>query len=122
KLAARNGPVALYGMRAVVRYVTQVVDEVRGARSRTVGKERSRRFHPLRRLPELRREQKAGEEQQVLRPLPWTQSDEGGTRRSAARLQLDDRSRLRVHTRSSGGKAAASALLSGSVEPTPLLM
>src|SRR5947209_8207065 len=101
-------------MRAVVRYVAQVVDEVRGARSGAVRNERRCRFHPFRRLPELRREQEAGEEQEVLRPLPWTQSDEGRARRSAAWVQLDDGSRLRVHTRSSGGKAATSALLSGS--------
>ena len=63
-------------MQAVVLSVAHVVHEVGGARGRAVGDERRRGLDPAQRVPDLRREDEPGEEQQVLRPLARPHRDE----------------------------------------------
>ena len=75
--------------------VADVVHEVRGARRRAVGDERRDGRDPARRVAELRGEDDAREEQEVLRPLPRPQGDERRGGRGAAARKLEDCRRLR---------------------------
>ena len=113
ELAARDRPVALDGMRAVVRRVPQVVDQVRSARRRAVGNEDRRRLGPTRRVSELRREDDAGEQEQVLRPLPRAER-----RRRAAR-KAPRRGRSATTGAGSGRITSRSAEPARSVDPRP---
>jgi hypothetical protein len=62
--------VALVGVAAVVLDVAEVVEQVAGAGDRAEGDEGEERVGDLRRLVELLREHEAGEDEDVLDPLP----------------------------------------------------
>ena len=70
-------------MRAVGLPVEHVVDQVGGARGGAVGDEGRRRLQPAVGVPELRGEDDAGEDEQVLRPLLRPHGDERGPRGGA---------------------------------------
>src|SRR4029079_7414893 len=76
ELAAGDGTRALDGMEPVGLGIAHVVHEVRRARRRAVGEERRHGRGPARRVAELRGEDDAREEQQVLRPLTRPHGDE----------------------------------------------
>src|SRR3954449_613995 len=71
--------------------VAKIVDEVGGARCGAVGDERGYRLEPAGPGAELGREDDAGEEEQVLQPLPRPQCDERGPQRWAPSRKLGHR-------------------------------
>jgi hypothetical protein len=91
QLAARDRPQAFDRMIAVVDGVAHVVDEVGGARRSAVRAEGGDRLAPARGIPDLRGEDDAGEQEQVLRPLARAQRGERGARKRSRRLQSDNR-------------------------------
>src|SRR5437868_6298922 len=71
-------PQAFCGMQAVVRRVSDIVQEVARARRRAVGGKGGERLAPAAEIAELRGEDDPREEQQVLRPLSRSQRDQHG--------------------------------------------
>src|SRR5947208_15053681 len=81
-------------MCTVMRGVADVVDEIGSTRRCAVRNERCDRGEPAPGVADLRREDDAREEQQVLRPLPGTKRDERGGCGTATAGKLADRRRL----------------------------
>ena len=90
ELATRKRPPPLHRVAAVVLDVPHVVDEVRGARGGAVDGERGQRLEPTAGVPDLRGEDDAGEEEQVLRPLARPRGDDERDVRPAPWLQRRD--------------------------------
>ena len=90
ELPAGDGTGALDRVEPVGRGVTDVVDEVGGARRGAVGDEGGDGGDPAAGVAQLGSEDDPGEEEQVLRPLPRPQRDECGHGRRAPHRQLHD--------------------------------
>src|SRR6266545_1748813 len=83
QLPARDRAIPLDRMQTVALRVPHVVDEVGRARRRAVRDEDRNRLEPAVAVAELRREDEPREQQQVLRPLLWSQRRECGARHDA---------------------------------------
>ncbi len=90
ELSAGDGAVSLDGMLPIGCDVAHVVDEVRSARGRAVGDERGHGGGPPTGVAELRREDDSREQQEILRPLPWSHRDERRDGRRPPPGKLED--------------------------------
>jgi hypothetical protein len=77
-----NGARRLDGVAPVALGVKNVVEEVRSAGAGTVSREDEQRFQPARGVAVALRENEAGEEEQILRPLERTGGGEVRPHRS----------------------------------------